>query len=402
MNDDKSLLVLKYEKELEESQDYFLDEQRKLNCLCGERIASVEKQNQNLKSQINELMTFSENKKNSCNDHGKQLNELKRLHEEEVQEMEKNLALTLSQQLQTLTNIAEQEKRNIKKEKDGEIEKLHGSCQELNEVVSNLQEQVAKYPEVLDKNEDLKNELITEKQRYEVLEKELKMAKENEVCENCKTLDSRVSELERELVALRKLEEDNMLLASENEKLIEELELEKKRLELSENITENESKMKLEELDNEKSPSKQKENSKKSLKKKVSQLEKDCRDVSRKLQSEVLKNKQQELELSREATEKQKILQELLKAQACNNRTSGEMNEEVKQNKTCSDQIQANFADGEETGSVSHEKDNDYHMVKEELKKAQNRTHLLQVNFKALFSLYFHFEHSLKHFSKAQ
>lgn len=387
MNDDKSLLVSKYEKELDESQNYFLEEQEQLKHLCEERIASVEKQNQNLKSQINELMTFSENIKNGCDDHVKQLNELKRLHQEEVQEIEKNLALTLSQQLQAIRNIAELEKSKLTKEKDAEACKLHGRCQDLDEVINSLQEQLTKYPELLQKNEDLKRELITEKQRYEVLEKEMNIQKESPgVCENCKKLESRVSELEKELVAFRKLKEDNMLLAKENEKLIEELELDKRRLELLENnnvTAENEPKMKLEELNNEKKSSKQKENSKKYLKKKVSQLEKDCADISRKLQSEILKSKQQELKISRLTTnEKQKILQKLAKVQTSqiknNNRTSSEMNE-VKRNKTESvlgSDFQ--FVEGEETGSMK-DKDNDYHMVKEELNKSQNKTHLLQV-----------------------
>jgi hypothetical protein len=34
----------------------------------------------------------------------------------------------------------------------------------------------------------------------------------------------------------------------------------------------------------------------------------------------------------------------------------------------------------DETGSINEDKDNDYFVVKEKLKKSQSRTHLLQVN----------------------
>lgn len=385
MNGEKSLLVSKYEKELEESQSFFLQEQAKLEHLHEERIASVQKQNQNLKSQINELISFNDSKKNSCDDHVKQLNELKRLHQEEVQELEKNLALTLSQQLQKLTNLAEQEKVKATKEKDAEIHKLNDSCRDLNEVIMNLQDQVTRYPELLGKNEDLRNKLITEKQRYELLEKELVVEKNREGCRNCEPRQNRISELESELIALRKLEEDNILLASENEKLIEELEIERKKLELAENNneTDSESKMKLEDLYTEKTSSKLKMNSKKFLKRKILQLEEDCKDLSRKLQIELLKSKQNELDISRETSEKEKILQALVRAQGSNGSKNSLQMNKVKPNKTHSSldsDIPASVLNDEETSSVSEDKDNDYYMVKEELKKSQNRTYLLQVN----------------------
>jgi hypothetical protein len=52
MKNDKSLMVFRYENELEESHNFYEEEQQKLKTYYEERIASVEKQNQNLKSQI--------------------------------------------------------------------------------------------------------------------------------------------------------------------------------------------------------------------------------------------------------------------------------------------------------------------------------------------------------------
>ena len=382
MKNDKSLMVFKYENELEESHNFYVEEQQKVKTYYEERIASVEKQNQNLKSQIDGLMSFND-KKSSCEVHSNELNELKRLHQEELQEVERNLAMTLSQQLHSLTNLSEQEKTAITKEKDAEIHKLTENCRELNEVIANLQEQVGNYPELLEKCECLELEIGEEKAKCEALAKEIEgqgqqqetQEQQPQQCKNCEQLISRVRELEHELVALRKLEEDNILLASENEKLIDQLEVEKQKLELmaSSSMPESESKLKLEELHNEKSPSKIKENSKKYLKKRVSQLENDCKDLWRKLQSEVLKGKQQELEINRETTEKERILQALHKAQVSNAHEN-----QGRESKTSSVSSN-NFNDEEETESINEDKDNDYFVVKENLKKAQNRTHLLQV-----------------------
>lgn len=391
MKNDKSLMAFKYENELEESRNFHTEEQQKLTTYYEERIASVEKQNQNLKSQINGLVSFNDNKKNSCEVHTKELNDLKRLHQEELQEVERNLALTLSQQLHSLTNLSEQEKAAITKEKDAEITKLTENCRELNEVITNLQEQVGNYPELLEKCEDFERQLSEEKGRCEELGREVErlqqqqqqqeqqqqpqqqQQEEQQQCKNCEQLKNRVRELESELVALRKLEEDNILLASENEKLIDQLEIEKQKLHLmaNNNFPDGESKLKLEELHNEKSPSKIKENSKKYLKKRVSQLESDCKDLWRKLQSEVLKGKQQELEINRETTEKERILHALHKAQiASENESRQSKMSHVSLNNSNND---------EEATSINEDKDNDYFVVKEKLKKAQNRTHLLQV-----------------------
>ena len=387
MKNDKSLMVFKYENELEESQNFYVEEQQKVKTYYEERIASVEKQNQNLKSQINGLMSFND-KKNSCEVHSNELNELKRLHQEELQEVERNLALTLSQQLHSLTNLSEQEKTAITKEKDVEINKLSENCRELNEVITNLQEQAGNYPEILEKCESLEHELSQQKGKCEELAKEVEQLRqqqtqheqqqEQQQCKNCEQLSYRIHELENELVALRKLEEDNILLASENEKLIDQLEVEKQKLELmaSNSLPDSESKLKLEELHNEKSPSKMKENSKKYLKKRVSQLENDCKDLWRKLQSEVLKGKQQELEINRGTTEKERILQALHKAQVSNSH-----GKETRESKTSS--VSSNsFSNEDETESINEDKDNDYFVVKEKLKKAQSRTHLLQVRLR--------------------
>ena len=396
MKNDKSLMVFRYENELEESHNFYEEEQQKLKTYYEERIASVEKQNQNLKSQINGLMSFNDNKKNNCEVHTKQLNDLKRLHQDELQEIEKNLALTLSQQLHSLTNLSEQEKTAITKEKDAEISRLNENCRELNDVITNLQEQVGNYPEILEKCKDLERQLNEERERCEGLRKEVKekqheqqeqqqqqqqqqhkqQQQQEQQCENCERLRSRVRELEHELVALRKLEEDNILLAGENEKLIEQLEVERQKLDLmtNNNLPDSETKLKLEELHNEKSPSKMKENSKKYLKKRVSQLENDCKDLWRKLQSEVLKSKQKELEINRETTEKERILQALHKAQISNTHKN-----ETRQSKTSN--VSMNSSNNEDdTGSINEDKDNDYFVVKEKLKKSQSRTHLLQVN----------------------
>ena len=396
MKNDKSLMVFRYENELEESHNFYEEEQQKLKTYYEERIASVEKQNQNLKSQINGLMSFNDNKKNNCEVHTKQLNDLKRLHQDELQEIEKNLALTLSQQLHSLTNLSEQEKTAITKEKDAEISRLNENCRELNDVITNLQEQVGNYPEILEKCKDLERQLNEERELCEGLRKEVKekqheqqeqqqqqqqqqqkqQQQQEQQCENCERLRSRVRELEHELVALRKLEEDNILLAGENEKLIEQLEVERQKLDLmtNNNLPDSETKLKLEELHNEKSPSKMKENSKKYLKKRVSQLENDCKDLWRKLQSEVLKSKQKELEINRETTEKEQILQALHKAQISNTHKN-----ETRQSKTSN--VSMNSSNNEDdTGSINEDKDNDYFVVKEKLKKSQSRTHLLQVN----------------------
>lgn len=301
MKNDKSLMVYKYENELEESHNFYVEEHQKLKTFYEERIASAEKQNQNLKSQINGLMSFNDNKKNNCEVHTKELNELKRLHQEELQEVERNLALTLSQQLHSLTNLSEQEKSTITKEKDAEIAKLSENCRELKEVITNLQEQAGNYPELLEKCEDFERQLGEKKQRLSTLEKEVErqeqqqqqqQPQQQEQCNICERLRSRVRELENELVALRKLEEDNILLAGENEKLIDQLETEKQKFDLmtNNNMPDSEPKLMLEEFHNEKSPSKIKENSKKYLKKRVSQLENDCKDLWKKLQNEVCQN----------------------------------------------------------------------------------------------------------------
>ena len=396
IKNDKSLMAFKYENELEESHNFFVEEQQKLKSYYEERIGSVEKQNQNLESQINCLTTLNDNKRNNCEVHSKELNELKRLHQEELQEVERNLALTLSQQLHSLTNLSEQEKTAITKEKDAEIKRLAENCRELNEVITNLEEQVGSYPEIFKKCEDLERQLSEERGLCETLRKEIEQQKQQQQqqqeqqqqqqqlqqqqqqqqqCKSCEQLRSRVHELEHELVALRKLEEDNILLAGENEKLIEQLEVEKQKLELlaNDNLPDSESKLKLEELHNEKSPSKIKENSKKYLKKRVSQLENDCKDLWRKLQSEVLKGKQKELEINREATEKERIMQVLHKTQVANTREN-----ENRQSRTSNVSLN-NSNNDDETESINEDKDNDYFVVKEKLKKAQSRTHLLQV-----------------------
>ena len=218
-----------------------------------------------------------------------------------------------------------------------------------------------------------------QRQQQQQQQRQQQQQQQQQQCKNCEQLKNRVRELEHELVALRKLEEDNILLASENEKLIDQLEIEKQKLHLmaNNNFPDDESKLKLEELHNEKSPSKIKENSKKYLKKRVSQLESDCKDLWRKLQSEVLKGKQQELEINREATEKERILHALHKAQIANENES-------RPSKTSHVSLN-NSNNDEETTSINEDKDNDYFVVKEKLKKAQNRAHLLQV--KILFYL---------------
>lgn len=393
MENDKSLMVFKYEKELDEFHNFFAQEQQKLKKYYEERLASVEKQNQNLKSQIDVLSSLGDSRKNGCEIQGKELHDLKRLHEEELQEVERNLALTLSQQLHSLTNLSEQEKLAITKEKDAEIQRLNDNCRDLNEVITSLEEQAGNYPDLLEKFKESEEKLSKVRVRCDKLRKEVELQQQQERqqlqqtlpqhCQHCEQLRTLIRGLEQELVALRKLEEDNILLASENEKLIEQLEVEKQKLNfLTCTDMPDESKLKLEELSNEKSPAKI--NSKKYLKKRVSQLENDCKDLWRKLQSEVLKGRQQELEISRKASEKERILQALRKAQI------GSSIQKNNQNK--SSNVSLNNSNAEEKRMpVGEDKDNDYFMLKDKLKKAQNRSQLLQVKAKFQRDLLFWF-----------
>lgn len=391
MKNDKTVIMIKYEKELEESESYFLGEQQKLRLYYEDRLVSAERQNQNLKSQINTLMSLTNDQHKKNYEAGsKELDKLRRLHQHELQEVERNLAMTLSQQLHSLSNLNEQEKLAIVKEKNAEIKKLKENSSELNEIIKSLEEQIVNYPDLVEKCKYLEEQLDMEKRKHEDIhnenfkmllnqkqeEEQDKDIPQEERCRNCGLFLLRAKELERELVALRKLEEDNVLLVSKNEELVEQIEDEKLKLDMltNGNSPDSESKMKLEELYSEKSPSKLKENSKKYLKKRVFQLENDCKDLWRKLQNEVVKNKNKEQQINQEIIEKEELLTELQKTRVSTTKEKDFSCFNESSNTSVKDR---NIERKPE--STNMEKDDESCAVKEKLNKAEKRIRLLQV-----------------------
>ncbi|XP_046864992.1 golgin subfamily A member 6-like protein 22 [Xenia sp. Carnegie-2017] len=221
------------------------------------------------------------------------------------------------------------------------------------------------------KHEDIHNENFKMLLNQEQEEEQDKDIPQEERCRNCGLFLLRAKELERELAALRKLEEDNVLLVSKNEKLVEQIEDEKLKLDMltNGNLPDSESKMKLEEFYSEKSPSKLKENSKKYLKKRVFQLENDCKDLWRKLQNEVVKNKNKEQEI----IEKEELLTELQKTRVSTTKEKDFSCFNESSNTSVKDR---NIERKPE--STNMEKDDESCAVKEKLNKAEKRIRLLQ------------------------